>query len=185
MSTTYRLGNVEIELKTRGSVLLGLGRITIAGIPVRAGDLPIRPFLQTLDGLEYDRYEIESIEATGRRLVLRTRAIASAGAVHVMLDHSLDPVWSTARWDGKPVAADRMDWILEAESRTFGDQTYSGFAYQFRFRSGTRNVFYILDRATWELGGRADGVTLLRQQMGEDPCVTLRARTDYNTSAQI
>ena len=185
MKEALRIGNVEIELKTRGRQLLGLGRIRIGGLPVRSGDLPIRPFTQTLDGLEYDRYEIESIQTTARRVVIRTRAIATAGAVDVMLDHSLDPVWSTRPWDGRPVAEDRMDWILEADTRTFGSVGYEGFTYQFRFHSARRSIFYILDRATWELGGKAEGITLLRQQMGEDPKVTLRARTDYNTSAWI
>jgi hypothetical protein len=185
MDKWIRVGQAEIELKTRAGRLLGLGRIRIAGRLVRGGELPIRPFTQTLDGIDYDRYEIIGIHATPRRAVIKTRAIGVAGAAQVALDHSLDPLWSTRPWDGRPVAEDRMDWILEAGERTFGDQAYAGFSYQFRFQSPRRSVYYLLDRATWELDGRAEGITLLRQQMGTEPRVTLRGGTNYNTSARI
>lgn len=185
MHNWIRVGAAEIELQTRSGALRGLGQIRIAGRLVRSGELPIRPFTQTLDGIDYDRYEIVDVRSTPRRAVIRTRAIGVAGPAHVTLDHSLDPIWSTRPWDGRPVAEDRMDWILEAATRTFGGWEFEGLTIQFRFRSRARSVFYILDRATWELDGHAEGVTLLRQQMGAQPKVTLRGATDYSTSARI
>lgn len=180
-----RIGAAAIELQTSGRQLLGLGRITIDGTVVRSGELPLRPFTQTLDGLEYDRYEVEDLSATANRLVIRTRALATAGAVHVQLDHSLDPIWSARPWDGRVLASDTLEWILERAERKLGDRTFEGFRYYFRFRSARRSVWYLLDRASWELDGRAEGLTLLRQQMGEDPCVTLRKATPYRTAADI
>lgn len=185
MPTTLRLGSVQIELHTRGRELLGLGRIRIDGVTVRSGELPLRPYLATHDGIQYERCEIESVSATPRRVVIRTRLLGTAAPVAALLDHSLDPVWSTRPWDGRVVAEDRLDWVFEAAAREIDGRTVEGFVYSFRFRSRRRSVYYILDRATWELGGEADGVTLLRQQMGTDPRVTLRARTAYSTAACI
>ncbi len=185
MERCLRLGHIEIELKHRGAEFLGLGRIACGKTVLRAGDLPLRPFTATHDGIEYDRYEIEGITATPRRVVIRTRAVGVGAAVAALQDHSLDPVWSTRAWNRTAVASDRMDWILEADERAIGGRTFTGFSYAFRFRSAAREVCYILDRATWELGGRAAGVTLLRQQMGCDPRVTLAGDTPYSTSAVI
>ncbi len=185
MEQWLTVGRTEIELQARAGLLLGLGQIRIAGRLVRSGELPIRPFTQTLGGIEYDRYEILDIRTTARRIVITTRALGIAGATHVMLDHSLDPIWSTRPWDGRTVTEDRMDWILEAETRSFGRWEFDGFTLQFRFHSTKQSIFYILDRSTWELDGRAEGITLLRQQMGADPKVTLRGGTDYSTSARI
>ena len=185
MDSWIRIGRAEVELKIRAGLFLGLGRIWIAGRLVRSGNLPIRPFAQTLDGLDYDRYRIVDIKSTPRRTVIRTRAIAVAGAVQVTLDHSLDPIWSTRSWDGRAVAEDRVDWVLEAAERSFGEFAFEGFRYHFRFRSSGRSIHHLLDRATWELDGRAEGLTLLRQQMGTDPKVTLNGRTAYSTSALI
>lgn len=185
MADFLRIGEVEIELKTEGDALLGLGRITIGNTVVRSGELPLRPYTATIDGIEYDRYQLEQIEETSRRIVIHTRALGVDTPVAAVLDHSLDPVWSTRRWDGRVLADDRMEWILEPATRRIGGVEFTGFSYSFRFRSRTREIYYILDRASWELGGDALGVTLLRQQMGEDPRVTLRARTAYNTSACI
>lgn len=185
MTDSIRLGDVEIELKTKGKAFLGLGRITIGSTVVRSGELPICPFTETLYGLIYDNYEIQDIKATTRRVVISTRAFATAGHVAVVQDHSLDPVGSTRPWDGRTFATDRMDWIIERADRTFGDRAFTGFKYSFRFRSRKREIHYLLDRATWELDGKAEGITLLRQQMGDDPRATIRARTDYSTSALI
>jgi hypothetical protein len=185
MSDTLRFGNVEIDLLRRGRELLGIGEIRIGGLAVRSGDLPLRPFAATHDGIQYDRYEIDSVQATSRRVVLRTRALGTIAPVAALLDHSLDPVWSTRPWDGRVVAEDRLEWVFEAAECAIGDRVADGFRYGFRFRSPRRELYFILDRATWELEGDAHGVTLLRQQMGTDPRVTLRARTAYSTSACI
>ncbi len=185
MAKTLRLGSVEIELKTRGTQLLGLGRIRIGGQVVRNGELPLRPFTATHDGIEYDRFELGEIEESGSRIVLHTKAVGVSAVVSALQDHSLDPVWCTRPWDGRTIAEDRFDWILEPATRLVGGRSFDGFVYSFRFHSKQREIYYILDRATWELDGRAEGITLLRQQMGEDPLVTLRGDTDYSTSACI
>lgn len=185
MADFLRIGNVEIELKTEGDAFLGLGRITIDGRVVRAGVLPLRPYTATHDGIEYDRFVIDQIEQTSKRIVIHTRALGVASPVAAVLDHSLDPVWNTRAWDGRPLLEDRLDWIIEPGAKRIGGVEFAGFSYSFRFRSKKNEIYYLLDRATWELDGDASGVTLLRQQMGTDPKVTLRARTDYNTSAII
>lgn len=185
MSKQIRLGEVEIELKHQGKQFLGLGRIKVGAVVVRSGELPMRPFTATHDGIEFDRFEIESIQQTSRRVVIRTRAIGVSGRVWPLLDHSLDPVWDTRRWDGQPIAEARMDWIIETASKEIAGRRYDGLAYSFRFRSKKNDIYYIMDRATWELGGVAKGVTLLRQQSGGDPKVTVGARTSSSTSAVI
>jgi len=180
-----RLGALDIELKCKGKAFLGIGRISCGKTLLRAGDLPIRPFTATHDGIEYDQYEIEQVHATARRVTIRTRAIGKCGPVAALQDHSLDPVWSIRSWEGGTAVVDRMDWILESGERKIGGQTFRGFWYSFRFHSSEREIYYILDRATWELGGDANGVTMLRQQMGTDPKVTLARNTAYCTSARI
>ncbi len=117
MSNLIGLGDVEIELKSRGRAFLGLGRIRIGGRLVRSGELPIRPFTATLDGIEYDRYEIDRIEQKGSRAVIHTRALGTAASVRAMLDHSLDPIWHSGAWDGRTLAQDRMEWVLQADER--------------------------------------------------------------------
>jgi len=185
MADLLRIGNVEIELKKDGDAFLGLGRITIGDTVVRAGDLPLRPYTATIDGVEYDRFRIEKIEQTAKRIVIHTTALGLNAPVPALLDHSLDPVWSTRAWDERPLAEDKLEWIIEPATKRIGGIAFDGFNYQFHFRSRKNEIYYLMDRATWELDGQAVGVTLLRQQMGEDPKVTLRARTDYNTSAII
>ena len=185
MAESIRVGNVEIQLLQEGKQFLGLGEIRIGDVVVRSGDLPMRPYSVTVGGIEYDRFELDRIVEEDGRVVLHPRAIGVAAPVAPMLDHSLDPVWSTRAWDRRPIAEDGMEWILEPQSRTVSGREYTGFTYQYRFRSAKNRLYYIMDRATWELDGDAVGVTVLRQQSGGDPKVTFRRSTPYTTSAII
>ncbi len=184
--SSIHLGAVEIELCQRGEAFFGLGRITIAGQLVRDGALPMRPFTATHDGIEFDRFVLERVEEQGGgRVVLHTRALGTAAHVAALQDHSLDPVWNSRSWDGRVLAEAEVDWVLQAETRSIGERDWTGFSYSYEFHSDTLEIYYLLDRATWELDGQAQGITLLRQQMGEDPLVTLDAETEYSTAACI
>jgi hypothetical protein len=182
-STVLTLGNVEIELVSRGEAFLGIGRVSVGNRVLRDGTLPIRPFTATHDGIEFDDYVLLDVEQTGTRAVLRTKALGYGAAVPALQDHSLDPVWSIRPWDRRVLAEAVMTWIIDAETREIGGRTWTGLAYQFQW-SGPE-IYYITDRATWELGGDAVGVTLLRQQMGGDPVVTLAPDTRYSTAGNI
>lgn len=182
-ATSITLGAVRCELQYRGDAFLGLGEITINGQPIRGGELPMRPFTATHDGIEFDHFQLQRIEQQGDCVVLHTRAFGVGGRVSAVQDHSLDPVWSTRKWDGGVLDEAHIAWVLQADTREIGGRTYTGFTYQYRFQGP--EIYYLLDQATWELGGQAVGVTLLRQQMGEDPLVTVAADTEYSTAACI
>lgn len=183
---SFRAGQCEFELKYQGTSFLGIGEVRIAGSLVRSGSLPMRPTFTSHLGLHFDHFVLEQIETRdAQSVVLHTTARAQTAPVFPVQDHSLDPVWSDQPWDGRELASVPVDWVFEAAEQQTGDLSWNGFTYQFRVDSPTVSLYAILDRTTWELDGRAAGITLLRQQMGEDPVVTLDAQTEYSTSACI
>ena len=180
------IGAVELELCFQETSFLGIGQIRIKGKVVRSGELPLRPFTATHDGIEFDQFLLDSIEEQGENgVVLHTRTLGTSAHVAALQDHSLDPVWSDRAWDGRLVAEARMDWHFQAETRVISGRQWHGFSYAFSFHGDGQEIYYLLDRASWELDGDPVGVTLLRQQMGGDPMVTFEPDTSYSTSAVI
>lgn len=54
--------------------------------------------------------------------------------------------------------ADELDWHFAPAEEVVGGQERHGFRYRYDFRSGTARLRFIMDRATWEVGGQALGL---------------------------
>ena len=118
--------------------------------------------------------------------MIHTRALGADTPVAAVLDHSLGPGVEHPPLGWPPAGGRPLAWIIEPATRHIGGHEFTGFSYSFRFHSRHQQIYYLLDRGELGAGGqRARGQRWLRQQMGEDPRVTLRARTSYNTSACI
>jgi len=55
-------------------------------------------------------------------------------------------------------ASEALDWIFAPAEERLGGRLRHGFRYGYRFRSGNAQVRMIMDRATWEVGGKALGL---------------------------
>ena len=152
-------GPVVIRLmRGEGGEFLGLGRVTIRGVEVRSGATPLMP---TLEGAAPHAY-------TSCRLV---RAKPDPGGGVVVLSTEL-----VAR-DG---SVDELEWTLRSRKLDVLDRTAVGFSYEFASRSRARKVHWLIDHATWSLGGTVDGCLCLAQVQpyGQTPrCFVIDAET--------
>lgn len=53
---------------------------------------------------------------------------------------------------------DELDWLFAPADEQVGGQLRHGFRYGYRFRSDMARLRYIMDRATWEVGGNPIGL---------------------------
>ena len=58
---------------------------------------------------------------------------------------------------------DKLDWVFRPVQRRIAGRSYVGFAYRYEVDCLGQAIMHIKDRATWELGGRALGVTVVNQ----------------------
>lgn len=133
-------GGVTLSLRLAGESLLGIGAVQIGDLPLRNADAPpIAPLAETASGGAWRdcRYLGAQVEGDTVRL------------------HS-----ALVREDG---GEDRLDWTLEGTEREIAGETHRGFVYAWELRCADDAVLAIIDRATWELGGRAEGVTVITQ----------------------
>lgn len=185
-SNQIKLGAVEMELCYQDESFLGIGQLSINGQKIRNNSLPMRPYFATHSGIEFTDFRLDRIDHTSDEVILHTMVTGTACEIAALQDHSLDPVWSDRPWDGRPLAEAHLEWRFKIAERDISERKWQGFSYDFAFHGGSEEIYYLLDRTSWELDGDPQGITLLRQTSGaNDPLVTISADTDYSTSATI
>jgi hypothetical protein len=150
---------IELLLSADG-LFRGLGAITVRGVPLRDGAVPLRVQLDTPDGILYTQLrlrEIVPLADGGQELCLEAIGLPwGRGEIH---DDYAQAVLRLEAGDAPVVDDLRIE--LRPVRHTLGGREWSGFCYRLRFQSDNRQVHRALVRATWELGGAISGNTVL------------------------
>src|SRR6202044_3438689 len=82
-----------------------------------------------------------------------------AGGLMEWMVHEVRNRYNTADWteSPRPAADTSLELELRPVKRELGGRSFVGFSYQYHYRSRSVPIYKILDRATWEPGGRATG----------------------------
>jgi hypothetical protein len=164
---SLRIGrHTQIELLLRGDEFLGFGKIAIGGVPVRARDVPLRPLVETPEGHQFRRLTLRGIRETAGSTVLHLDALGEPGfygGSQIDYHYERVPARSVGCRQGK------LEIILQPASFAIEGLTYTGFSYQYRLRLRGCQAHQLLDRATWEIGGRAAGNIIVSQSQCCEP----------------
>ncbi len=181
----FTLGNCRGEVVTDGDVFLGLGRMWIGETLVRSGRLPLRPYTADFSGAELDTLTLEGIDA-GAEVRVRLRAAFRPLETKMMRDHSLDPIHEKRDWD-VPVDAGHaaLTLVLRPASYAVGGYDFTGFSYSYEYDGPDVPIFYLLDKASWELDGDIVGATAFSQSSCSDPVATFAADTFWTTEGEL
>jgi len=132
---------IQLQFIVRDGNLLGIGAVTLGDLPLRNPDAPpIAPLVETTKKTKYVSCRYVSHESNGGGIV----------TIHTLLKAA----------DGHH---DKLDWIVRPIVRDIAGRRYVGFASRYRVTSESEQILTIDDRATWELGGKAVGITLVEQ----------------------
>ena len=158
---TVSLGNgIRLELITKGNTFCGIGKVWAERTLLRSGR-PMLPEIRTPDGWLMTNYTVASIDASPAGITVDcTMQAVSTGIMEYML-HTVRNRYNTRDWAAGPV--DLPNTHLELRIENIGDWSFKdsqkgiSFSYQYVYRSDTHPIFKILDRGTWEPGGKATG----------------------------
>jgi hypothetical protein len=186
MPRTLSLGDCTFELLTRGDAFLGLGRITIADRAVRSGRLPLSVVTQTFSGHQSAGCTLLGVDERPDELRIRTRLAFAPMLTQVLRDHSFDPIHDQSDW-AEPAAAGsaELDLVLRLTQDTFNGVAARGFQYHWEYRSAETALYWLLDRASWELDGDIAGATVYNQSSCSDPVCTFRDERGWTTEGVI
>ncbi len=150
---------IELLLGPDG-LFRGLGAITVRGVPLRNGAVPLRFQLDTPDGTLYTQLRLRAsvpLADGGQELCLDAIGVPwGRGEIHD------DYAQAVLRLDTEDATVtDDLSIELRPVRHQLGGREWSGFCYRLRFHSEARQVHRALVRATWELGGAITGNTVL------------------------
>src|SRR5262245_1706269 len=152
-----RFGDLSFELVQREHGFLGLGAILQDGVPLRDGRRPMFVEIRNPFGVKLLNYSLTHCEVTSESALLSFAMERCEGGMMEWMVHEVRPRYNTADWSGGARRADdtTLELELRAVRRSFRGRDYAGFSYRYHYRSDSIPIYKILDRATWEIGGRA------------------------------
>jgi hypothetical protein len=177
-----KFGDSSFELLTDGDSFLGLGAITIGDTVVRSGRLPLRPFTQSFSGNQLSALKLRGVDAGADELRIRLTAEFSPMPVKVMRDHSFDPIHELGDWNSPVISGlGEIDIVIKKAADSFNGVEFAGFSYHYEYDSKDIALFYLLDMASWELGGDVVGSTVYTQSSCSPPVVKFDNDTVWST----
>jgi len=183
---TVTLGSCVFELLTQGDEFLGLGEISINGVLVRSGRLPLRPFTQTFNGQELAGLRLFATMVSDTEIRIKLVATFRPLPVKLMRDHSFDPIHEARDWDAPVISGSgELEIVLRPARETFDGWACDGFDYHYEYASADTPIFYLLDMASWELDGDITGATVISQSSCSAPVITFTPETAWTTEGVI
>jgi hypothetical protein len=182
MPTVQFANGVTMDLVQKKGLFLGLGRVRCGGVALRSGRRPMFVEIRNPYGVEMSDFRLASKTVTprGARLSFRMKQRQS-GPMEWQI-HECRRLVNTD-WTARPAPSDaRLDLILKPVTRTVAGTVFQGFSYQYRYASRKAPVYMLLDRGSWELGGRAAGNEFWMRSCFAPPAVRFRsARDSFST----
>jgi len=176
---------IRFDLLTKGKAFLGIGKVWANRTALRSGRRPMFVEIRTPDGIVMTDYAATLVDATpdGLRAEFTMRA-ASAGIMEYML-HTVRNRYDTRDWTLPPEELPGTKLRLEVRpvTREIGARMFAGLSYQYFYSGAELSIFRILDRATWEVGGKAIGNEILMRNCFAD-CRTPIASIDQHYSTE-
>jgi hypothetical protein len=185
-SRTLILAGCTFELLADGTRFLGLGRISINGMSVRSGRLPLSPYTQSFKGLDLSGLRLLSVRHSAREIRIKLQALFRPLPVKLMRDHSFDPIHETDDWATEKGAGEgRLDLVLRPARDRFNGVAFTGFSYHYEYLSRDVPIFWLYDRASWELGGNISGATAISQSSCSAPVAVFKDKTAWSTEGRL
>ncbi len=162
----------------------GLGQVTLGETVLRSGRRPMFVEIRNPGGITLCRYRLQKVKATAAGTTLTFSMDRKEGGMLDWMVHTVRTRYSTADWTEAPRPAEdtTLELDLRPVTRTLGGTAYTGFSYQYRYRSATIPIFRILDRGTWEPGGRAVGNEFWMRNCFTPPVVAITSVEQFHST---
>lgn len=157
------VGTLSIELREDGNRFLGIGSVVQGETPLRSAALPWTFYTESDAGFRFDEFtDLKTMKRKGGAVELRFKAVGRWMPRVQCADSMGDSRVQTRRLKA-PVAEFR--WTLRPVSEKIQENHWSGMAMQLEIQSPACPLHWVIEDATWEIGGSASGTTLIQQDI--------------------
>ncbi len=171
---------ITIELLIDSGDILGLGRVWAQDVPLRSQVVPLAPYLKSDRGVLFTRFRFERTEPLpGGGYAVYTTALGTP-TLESAYEDEYNGIQALVQLHGDSQA--ELVWLLKPEALQIEEAAYTGFSYAWRFTSENTKLFRILSHGTWEIGGRAEGNTILSTGQVTPAIYTAEADTHFTSA---
>jgi len=170
-STVSLSNDVRFELITNRGEFVGIGKVWAGRALLRSGSRPMFVEIRTPDGVQMVSYHTVREDVTPDGVVLEFAMRAKAGGLMEYMLHEVRNRYNTADWSQPPqeLPNTRLRLEIRPVDRVIGRYSFTGFSYQYSYRSDEHPIYKILDRGTWEIGGKAVGNEFWMRSLAAPP----------------
>jgi len=180
-----RLGrHCDIELLEESGCFKGIRSVSIGGVMMRSPRRPMFVEIRNPSGIELSEYRLTEISKGSNETILRFCALREDRGLMELMLHEVRNRYNTTDWSIglRPADDTEFELILKPVEHAFRGESYEGFSYQYRYRSASIPIYKVLDRSTWEIGGRVEGNTFWLRNGTVDSVYEFDGRPDqYST----
>ena len=177
-------GGVSIEFRESGGKFTGIGHVCCNGVELRNPDEPMFFVIRTPDGVEFTDFRIAEIVPEGEGFRVNFTMNRRETDLMEWMTHAVRPRRNLNPDRMQPVPAENTQLSLEIRpaERRFGTFRAIGFAYRYRFRSGTDAIYKLTECSSWEPGGRATGNTFVMRSCFVPSITRFHGAEDFYSS---
>lgn len=184
------LDNITIRLRKNFDEIIGFDQISHGELPLRNPVKPIRPVFESSNGIRYTGWKYVGIDRQGESVILHTRIIGKKSVYERRLDPLQNPILADEDLlfrDKTEEYAEDLDIVIIPYRLQVQDHTYIGFGYQYKLTSSSGNVSIdtLYEASTWELGGMAEGKTLILPGLFNEPEFVVTPDADFSTGNNV
>ncbi|NLB70054.1 MAG: hypothetical protein GX804_10330, partial [Lentisphaerae bacterium] len=178
--TTVKLGKLSVDLVEKEEQFLGIGYVKYGRKSLRSNILPWTFYTESEAGFRFDIFT--SLKVNQRRdgsVVLTFKSTGSRLPRIQEADAMGDSRIRTRRLKA-PTAYFR--WTLRPITENIGENEWSGMAMQLEIKSPDHPLHWVIEDATWEIGGSAASTTLIQQDVSTiDLEQKVKADSEFST----
>ena len=182
MSVVFSNG-FELTPATEGDAFAGIADVRFRGRPLRSPGLPWTLYAESDDGFRFDCFSLLGVRQTGDEVTL-TLSAQGAWQPRLQAADSMGDARIVTRRLAPPTATFR--WHFHAITERIRETEWTGLAMRVEIDNPGHPLHWLIEDATWELGGRAEGCTLIQQDLSTiDLEQAVRADSAFSTIEQF
>jgi hypothetical protein len=180
-SEESNINGFEFEYLFQGDNFLGIGKVSVNGILLRSGRLPLFAHISTPDAVELTNFRLKSKSIQQDAIVIDFTAQKMSGDNMEWMLHTVRNRRNLHDWTKQTEdAPDTLfTMVIRPVQRKIGKVLAKGFSYQYGYMSDSLPIYKITDRASWEIGGTAIGNELWMRNGVADPIVEFKNPRDF------
>ncbi|WP_269523271.1 hypothetical protein [Coraliomargarita parva] len=156
---------ISLQLILEEDKFLGIGVVEYQGVPLRASVLPWNFYTESEveeRAVRFETFSLEEVRQAGEavELVLKSKGVALP---RIQQADAMGEARVKSRRVEQPEAL--FIWRFEPIAETLYENEWQGLTMQLSYECSGMPIHWMLEQSTWEIGGVAEGATLIQQDV--------------------